>query len=137
MILPKTETEVQAYMAEYDRKMGKKPSYLDVMGHEHLTGGPHKADEGPESKLQGKIMAWAKEQGYPIFHDRSRGKNQRGWPDCFLYLPEGRHVLIELKSAKGHLRKEQKELKQRLIYLGFEYYKVNSFKQFLEIANER
>ena len=45
---------------------------------------------------------------------------QAGEPDLRVYLPGGRLVLIELKSATGSLRPEQKERHARLRALGFE-----------------
>jgi len=128
-----TEVEAEALYQEQVKKLDR-PSYLEVEGTEFIATSPHTPDEGPESKLQAKIMAWAKQKGYPIFHDRSRRKNERGWPDVFLYLPDGRHILIELKSAKGQLRPEQVKLRQQLEFLGHEYYKVRSYKQFLQIT---
>jgi len=120
-------------LEEYE---AKRESWISVEGVDTVAESPHKADPGPERALQRKIMAWAKERGYPCFHDRSRGKNQAGWPDCFLYLPKGRHILIELKSAKGSLRPEQKALRRQFKYLGHEYFKLRSWKHFLEIIKE-
>lgn len=123
-----TEEQLQ----EYEQK---KQSWLGVCGEDTITNSPSEADPGPESNLQSKIMAWAKERGYPCFHDWSIKKNESGWPDIFLYLPGGRHVLIELKSKRGKLRPEQKQLRLKFVYLKHEYYKVKSWKHFLAIVN--
>lgn len=90
------------------------------------------ADPGPESHLQAKIEKWAKSKGYPCWHDRSRKKNQPGWPDVILFLKD-RVILIELKSQKGRLSTEQKILRQQFIYLGHEWQEVRSYKKFLEV----
>ena len=49
-------------------------------------------------------------------------------------MPEGRVVFLELKSEKGELRKEQRELANQFRYLGHEIHKVKSWKQFKEIV---
>jgi len=105
------------------------------MKHQKEIRVHYDSDEGPESSLQKKIMDHCEMKGWRVFHDRSRRRNQRGWPDVFLYLPDGKHLLIELKSADGTLRKEQKHLKMVLKWLGHEVYVVRSFKKFLEIVN--
>ena len=96
-------------------------------------------DPGPESVLQGKITKWAKDNGHPCLSFRQSRKAKGfipiGWPDITLFLPEGRVVLIELKSATGELRKEQKELRMIFNYLNHEYHKIKSFKRFLEVIN--
>ena len=92
-----------------------------------------KADSGKESKLQSKIIKWANDKGYPVFHDRSRKKNIPGWPDITLCLPKGITLFLELKSAKGVLRKEQSEIRAQMIYLKHYHYVVKSYKQFQEI----
>jgi hypothetical protein len=93
-------------------------------------------DEGLESGLLSKCLIYCKERGYPIFHDRSRGKNQAGWPDLQIYLPGGKAILVELKSAKGSLRKEQEQLARQFMYLKHRYYKVRSYSRFLKIMEE-
>jgi len=96
------------------------------------------ASPEPESVLQGKIQRWAKEKGYPIQSNRqtkkAKGLLTPGWPDICLIL-YNRVVFIELKSAKGYLRKEQKDLRIQFLHLGHEIHEVRTFKRFLEIAN--
>jgi len=100
-----------------------------------LTDKQDAPDPGPESRLQRKIEAWCREHGYPCFHDRSRGKNAPGWPDLTIVM-RNRVVFIELKSAKGVLRKEQKQKRLEFYHLGHSIHVVKSFKRFLEIVND-
>ena len=97
-----------------------------------------KADQGPESKLQGKITKWAKDQGFPCLTFRKSRKAQGfllpGWPDITLIMLK-RIIFIELKSAQGYLRKEQKNIALQIVSLGHEWYQVKSYKRFLEIIN--
>ena len=90
-------------------------------------------DVGPEAKLQIKCLKYLKEKGYPCFHDWSRKKNSRGWPDLFCFLPEGRIVLIELKAGSRKLREEQLVLRRNLNWLGYNFYVVRSYRRFIEI----
>lgn len=120
---PWTPEQLAEYMAEFNAKMAPQSTIIksDI------------PDPGSESKLQSKILKWAKEHGFPCWHDRSRGKNQAGWPDVILIMPS-KVVFIELKAAGGKLRKEQNQLKLQFEYLGHRIHICKSFKRFLEIA---
>jgi len=100
------------------------------------THGDDTPDPGPESRLLSKCLNYCKERGYPVWHDRSRGKNQPGWPDLIIFMPGGHVVLIELKSAKGVFRKEQQDLARQFMYLKHRYFKVRSFTRFLKVMEE-
>jgi len=91
-------------------------------------------DPGPESDLQRKAEEWLNERGYPFIHDRSRRKNKRGKIlDLYIYLPAGRHVIVEFKVGGRPMTDEQKETYRKLLFLGHEIYEVRSYKRFLEI----
>jgi hypothetical protein len=124
-----TEEQAKDYMAEYivAQALHTPPGSTQLAGE---------ADSGRESKLQSKAIKWANDKGYPVFHDRSRKKNIPGWPDLTICLPKGITLFLELKSAKGVLRKEQAEIRQQMMYLGHHYFIVKSFKQFLLIVTE-
>ena len=94
---------------------------------------PEVPDTGPEKALQAKCLHYCQDHGYPVYHDWSRKRNQRGWMDLFIFLPEGRVELIELKGASGKLRTEQQQLHRNLMFLGHRVHVVKSFKRFLEI----
>lgn len=94
-----------------------------------------KADEGRESKLQTKIMNWANDKGYPLFHDYSWKRNKAGWPDVTLCLPKAITLYCELKSAKGVMKEEQAKIRQQMVFLGHHHFIVKSYKQFLTIVN--
>ena len=91
-------------------------------------------DQGPESDLQRKAEAWLNERGYPYLHDRSRRKNKRGKIlDLHIYLPKGRHVVVEFKAKGNKMSDEQKETYRKILFLGHEIYEVRSFKKFISI----
>uniref|UniRef100_A0A6M3JK99 VRR-NUC domain-containing protein n=1 Tax=viral metagenome TaxID=1070528 RepID=A0A6M3JK99_9ZZZZ len=109
------------------------PSPRDMAYHD--LAGADEADESSESNLQRKAEAWLKERGYPYIHDRSRGKNRPGMIlDLHIYLPKGRHVVIELKAKGEKLTTEQKETYQKIMFLGHEIYECKSWKRFLQIV---
>jgi len=111
-----TKDHLAAYMAKFN----PSPEVEDV------------PDPGLEGDLQGRCIRHCREHGWPVYHDFSRKKNAAGWPDLFIFKPDGKLILIELKSADGKLRKEQRELKLQLNWLGHPVYVVKSFKRFLE-----
>ena len=111
-------------LAEYMLRFQDSPESTDI------------PDQGKESRLQAKIEQWARDKGFPFFHDRSRKKNTPGWPDLTIAMPEGVVLFLELKSAKGVLRKEQAEIRQQMIYLGHHHFVVKSYKGFLSIIQD-
>lgn len=118
-------------MEEYHRKMGHK----NLLPDGENNGGP---DPGPESRLHAKCVKYCDERGWPYLSFqqsvKAKGFLRPGWPDLTIFKPGNEIVLIELKSAKGVLRKEQKELKLQLHYLGHHVHVVKSYKKFLEIV---
>jgi hypothetical protein len=98
------------------------------------------ADEGPESMLQSKIVAWCKSWGRPCLSFRqskqAKGFIVPGWPDLTILMPKKRVIFIELKSKHGFLKKEQVDFQLQCMALDQEYHIVKSFKRFLEIVGE-
>jgi hypothetical protein len=97
-------------------------------------------DPGLENVLQRKCEDWLNARGFPFLHDRSKRVNPAGmFLDLHIYLPEGRHVVIELKAKDGRNRveKEQVETYRKLMFLGHEIYIVRSFKRFMQIMEAK
>lgn len=96
-------------------------------------------DQGPESILAGKIVKHCKEHGWPCqcFRQSKKAKGflVPGLPDCIIALPQGVTLWLELKSETKDLRGNQKDMAQQLLYLGHKWYKLKSFKRYLEIVN--
>lgn len=94
-------------------------------------------DPGLESVLQKKIVADAKANGWPCLSFPQSEEVKRflppGWPDILIAMPNARTVYIETKSATGELSKKQKLMCNMFRMLGHEYYKIKSFKRYLEI----
>ncbi|MBW2610686.1 MAG: hypothetical protein JRC68_10145 [Deltaproteobacteria bacterium] len=111
---------------DLDEFHGRREAWKDVDAEDT-------PDQGLESNLQQKVLAYCRANGWPCFHDRSRKKNNPGWPDNFVFLPGGVVVLVELKSEGGCLRSEQKSLRLALRWLKHEVHVVRSFRKFVEI----
>ena len=98
------------------------------------------ADPGPESVLQNKIKKWANDNGYvcQCFRQsrKARGFLVPGLPDCIIALPKGVTLWLELKGASGVLSKEQKMISLQLLTCGQKWYKIKSFKRFMEVIHE-
>ena len=124
---------MEAYNAwQAEREVNLKPQDAP----ESTNSSKEVADKGRESKLQAKIIKWALDKGIPVFHDRSRKKNVPGWPDLTICLPEGIVLFLELKSAKGVMRPEQKHIRQQMVFLGHHHFVVKSYKGFLSIIKD-
>lgn len=113
----------EAELAEWQAKQNKSPAPLDD---------DETPDQGLESKLQANCMKYCRDHGFPVFHDRSKKKNQPGWPDLFVFA-ENRVVMVELKAADGKLRKEQKHLRQVLSWLGHPVHVCRSYVGFVRV----
>jgi hypothetical protein len=121
--------DLAAYRAKVSRwAKAKAPAPIDDS---------ERPDDGLESGLQRKCLDYCKQNGYRAFHDRSRGVNEPGWPDLKIYMPFGKTLLIELKSSAGKLRREQKQLRLELHWMGHPVYVVKSFNGFLKIIQEK
>jgi hypothetical protein len=119
----KDQADLDVYMAKFNKDV--KPFHPETMDE---------SDEELEGDLQRKCEGWLKRTGYPYLHDRSRKKNPPGmFLDLHIYLPKGRHVVIELKIKNRKLNEDQKKTYQKIMFLGHEIYKVQSYKRFLEI----
>ena len=120
-----TEDQLAAYMAKRQadlrRGRGHTPAVDDV------------PDPGLESSLQDRCLKYCEERGWPVWHDWSKKRNTPGWPDLFVFKPEGELVLIELKAGTRQLRKEQDELRRQLMFLGHVVHIVRSRKRFIEV----
>ena len=96
-------------------------------------------DEGKESELQGKIVKYCKDHGFPCLSFRQSRKAQGfltpGWPDLTILLPASRAIFIELKAKKGILKADQKNMALMMMALGHEWYEIRSYKRFLEVIN--
>lgn len=132
-----SQEKVDAYQAEYEGKMMKWKYGGHSMNELADTFQP---DEGPESKLQGKIVKWCHDHGYPIQPNRQSSKAKTmltpGWPDCVIILPRGKTLFIEVKSEKGRLSDEQKALRLQFLHLGHSWTTIRSFRAFLGLITE-
>lgn len=97
-------------------------------------------DEGPESRLQARIVAWAREWGRPCLSFRqsrqARGFLTPGWPDVTIAMPGGRTLYLELKTAKGIVKEEQRQIHLQLMALGHEVHVIRSYRAFLEVLRK-
>ena len=134
---PEQLEEYQARQANRERRANHS-GYVPLLAHSREIAGKddHKADQGKESDLQGKIERYCRDHHWFFFHDRSRECNAKGFPDLVIAMPAGRVVWLELKSARGKLRPEQKQVRLMLLALGHEWYLCRSFKHFIEIVQE-
>ena len=73
----------------------KRPVKADSSGRD---GTPEDRSTA-EAKLQDDIIDLAKKTGWRYWHDSSRKKNRKGWPDLVL-LRGGRMVVAELKRQQ-------------------------------------
>lgn len=94
-----------------------------------------------ESVLQGKIVDWAQRHGYPCHshpqtqhYVRAHTKGA-GWSDVTLCIKD-RVVFLELKSKKGVLKEAQIENELKMKYLGHEYYKIRTWREFERIVSK-
>jgi len=132
-----TKEQVEAHlarMAGFEENQEISRSIADI----HEKGKP---DPGPEARLQGKIVKWAAERGYPCLSIQPRrpikGEVTPGWPDITLVINHSKTIYIELKSARGALREKQATIAQQMVALGHAWYQIRSYSGFLEVMGGR
>ena len=117
---------------EVDEHMAKFGAFDDLNDIE--------ADKGPENRLQKKINRWCREHGYPYLSFKQSKAVKKllpaGWPDVIIFMKHPRALVVELKSKTGRPSKEQLDYKRVFKFLGWEWYLVKSYKQFLGIVNK-
>lgn len=65
-------------------------------------------------------------------------ETNKGFPDLFIFLEDKNCFFVELKYGKNNLDNSQKEKKEKLEMLGFNYYVVYDFNEFKKIIeNEK
>ena len=60
-----------------------------------------------EKALQKCAMKWLRQQGCTVLHVVGFFAASAGWPDCLVVAPDGKFLMIELKTARGTLRPMQ------------------------------
>jgi len=105
-----------------------------------------------ESKLQQNCVKWFRyqfpEPKYLIYANANGGQRnvitakimkgegvRAGVPDLTI-LSQGHIFFVEMKSEKGRLSENQKEVIEIIDKLGFKTYVVNSFDQFMDVCNK-
>lgn len=100
----------------------------------------------PEKFTQSLILDWLKESGLLFWRQNSgvvfAGNRmvrlgEKGLPDIVVVLPpSGRILGLEVKSAKGSLRPDQKEFRDRVLETGGYYRVVRSLEQAMDAVAE-
>lgn len=111
-----------------------------MLYHKGIQPNMIEEDPGPESRLRIKIETWCKEWGRPCLSFRqshkAKGFLSPGWPDMTIAMPKGKTLFIELKSKRGRLSAEQKQVALQLMSLGHSWFEIRSFKRFLEVVSD-
>lgn len=94
-------------------------------------------DETAESALYKPIQDYCDARGWPWFHDRSKGKNRRGFLDFVIALPNGLTAWIECKRPKGgRLSPEQKQEILKLKSLKHHVFIIRTYAEFITAIEE-
>jgi hypothetical protein len=105
-----------------------------------LQDSDHEPDDGPESKLQKRIVKLCKENNWPCLSFPQAKLLAKyiypGWSDQTIIIPEQKRLLLfELKDGKGRQSPEQKQFNLIARLAGLEYHLVRSFTQALNIIH--
>lgn len=97
---------------------------------------PEQASVGTEAALHNDVIAYCKSMGYVYFHGSMAHRTRRveGEPDVLIFLPGGRFLMVELKTAKGKLSDEQRILHFLLARLGHTVHVVRSLKELVALT---
>ena len=96
----------------------------------------------PESALQKRIVDHCYTHGWPChFHNQSqyyyRVHNRgEGWFDGVILHPR-KLILVEIKKKKGRMRQAQTMIRNQCRHLGYETYKIKTWREFMEIIGHK
>lgn len=78
----------------------------------------------PEGLVKSRLTKILKEHGvtYMYVPQGAYSNTAIGYPDVCAYTPDGRHFVVEVKSASGHLGPKQIKWKEKLIQLNVPYF---------------
>jgi CheY-like chemotaxis protein len=92
-----------------------------------------------EDAVQWAIRKALRERGALVWHADAGSKEQTrkakagrppaGWPDLQVFLPAGRHVLLEVKRPGGKLSGDQVRMHDTLRRMGHEVFTVSSAEE--------
>ena len=74
-----------------------------------------------EKELQAVVMELARLHNWLCYHTFDSRRSQAGFPDLVM-VRSGRLLFVELKSATGLMRPEQRLWRERLVKTDAEYY---------------
>lgn len=60
---------------------------------------------------------------------------KEGSSDFIIFMPKNRVLFIEIKNESGKQTEKQKEFKNKIVNLGYEYYIVRSVDELINIIN--
>jgi len=100
---------------------------------------PNKMDVKEEKVLQSQCEGLLNRRDIEYVHLSFRAREKIGWPDLTFALKvrdsTSYPVVVELKSAKGSLRKSQVEMLIRLKKDGWKVYVMRRYETFLDLIN--
>ncbi len=85
-------------------------------------------------QLHKPIIKWLREHDWPFFYGNPTKRTGRtlGEPDFVVCAPKGIVILVECKTEKGQLTKEQDKLRKRLAVLGHHVWIIRSWSDFAD-----
>ncbi len=92
--------------------------------------------EGSEAELQADIVSALKRLGWPYLQTRMDAANTytiKGAPDFVIFMPHGKVLCVECKTAKGKLSTEQEGFGKWLNLMNHHYAVVRSLQGFTEL----
>jgi VRR-NUC domain len=92
-----------------------------VRHHPHNPRGRPAPATYSEAAFQADVVRWARLNRWRHFHPHDSRRSNEGWPDLALWRPEtGEFLLVELKTQKGRLTRDQRRVIDELRTAGVE-----------------
>jgi VRR-NUC domain len=81
---------------------------------------------------QGKLVYQRNNSGSTKIGNNFIRFGKTGSPDLYVFLPNGKTLMIEVKNDKGKLSEGQKEFQEKITNLGHEYIVVRSLDEVIK-----
>ena len=123
-------------LEDYNSMVRRKPSLLNQLGLE--VEKPKKMKQVRESEIHKQIKGWCGRNDIDCTSGRMDKPTGRvpGEQDFTLYIPGGKPLLIEVKTANGKLSMDQERWHGKLWSKGYKVHVIRSYVEFLDLVRE-
>ena len=123
---------------DYNALVRRKPSLLASIGLDVEPKEKVKTKPVRESEIHKQITQECNRRGLLAFHGAMHKRSARtpGEPDYTILLPNGKVLLVEVKTSTGNLSEAQERVAAHAWQLGHKIHVVRKFEEFHDLVKQ-